>query len=115
MASIDDFNVAKSFGLAFVLSAINPKNLGLTIAAVASISGSGLESSEEITVLIIFAAIASITVAAPVLINLVLGERAQQPLENMKRWLIANNNTVMSVLFVVLGAKVLGDGITIIG
>ena len=32
----------------------------------------------------------------------------------MKEWLIANNNTVMMVLFAVLGAKLLGDGISIV-
>jgi hypothetical protein len=33
----------------------------------------------------------------------------------MKDWLIANNATVMTVLFAVLGAKVLGDGIAVVG
>jgi hypothetical protein len=35
-------------------------------------------------------------------------------LESMKAWLLVNNATVMAVLFVVLGAKVLGDGISIL-
>ena len=62
----------------------------------------------------IFVAIASITVAAPVLLNLVLGSKAEGMLTVMKDWLVANNNTVMMVLFVVLGAKALGDGIAIV-
>lgn len=114
MASIDGFNPATSLGLGFVLSALNPKNLGLTIAAVATIGSSGLESSEEFVVLLVFAGIASVTVAAPVVVNLVMGERAKAPLDTAKRWLTENNNTVMAVLFVVLGAKVLGDGIAIV-
>jgi hypothetical protein len=32
----------------------------------------------------------------------------------MKEWLIDNNATVMAVLFIVLGAKVLGEGISIV-
>jgi hypothetical protein len=32
----------------------------------------------------------------------------------MKDWLSENNNTVMTVLFVVLGAKLLGDGIAVV-
>jgi hypothetical protein len=114
MATIDQFNVAKSFGLAFLLAGVNPKNLGLTIAAVVKITGGGLSSGEEIATLAIFVAIASLTVAAPVLLNLVLGSKAEGSLTVMKDWLVANNNTVMTVLFVVLGAKVLGDGIAII-
>ena len=114
MASIDEFNAVKSFGLAFLLSAVNPKNLGLTIAAVASIGAHGLETGEEIGVLAVFVVIASLTVAVPVLLNLILGSRAERTLNEMKDWLEANNNTVMAVLFVVLGAKVLGDGIAAI-
>jgi threonine/homoserine/homoserine lactone efflux protein len=114
MATIDDFTAAKSFGLAFVLAAINPKNLGLTIAAVVKITGSGLSTGEEIASLAVFVTIASITVAVPVVVNLVLGDKAQDGLNTMKEWLVANNNVVMTVLFIVLGAKVLGDGIAIV-
>jgi hypothetical protein len=114
MASIDQFTALKSFGLAFLLAGVNPKNLGLTIAAVVKITGGGLSSSEEIASLAVFVAIASLTVATPVLLNLVLGSKAEGSLTVMKDWLVANNNTVMTVLFVVLGAKVLGDGIAIV-
>jgi hypothetical protein len=74
----------------------------------------GLSSGEEIASLAIFVVIASLTVATPVLLNLVLGSKAEGSLTVMKDWLVANNNTVMTVLFVVLGAKVLGDGIAIV-
>lgn len=114
MATIDQFNVLKSFGLAFLLAGVNPKNLGLTVSAVMKITGSGLSSGEEIATLVIFVAIASVTVAAPVLLNLVLGSKAEGTLTVMKDWLVANNNTVMTVLFVVLGAKILGDGIAVV-
>jgi hypothetical protein len=114
MASIDDFTAAKSFGLAFLLAAINPKNLGLTVAAAAAISARGLSGGQEVAVLVVFALIASLTVAVPVVWFLVSGSSAEKQLNVMKDWLVANNNTVMAVLFVVLGAKVLGDGISII-
>ncbi len=114
MASIDSLTAVKSFGLAFVLAAINPKNLGLTIAAAASISASGLETSEEIIVLVVFVLLASLTVIVPVGWYLVSGEKAEAQLNVMKVWLIANNATIMAILFVVLGAKVLGDGVAIV-
>lgn len=114
MATIDQFNIAKSFGLAFLLAGVNPKNLGLTFSAVVKITGSGLPPSEEIVTLAIFVVLASLTVAAPVLLNLVLGSKAEGTLTEMKDWLVANNNTVMMVLFLVLGTKILGDGIAIV-
>ena len=114
MASIDEFSPIKAFGLGFLLSAVNPKNLGLTIAAVVKITGSGLSTGEEIGTLAVFVLIASVTVAVPVLLNLALGSKAEASLTVMKDWLVANNSTVMAVLFIVLGAKVLGDGISIV-
>ena len=114
MSAIDDFNAVKSFGVAVLLAAVNPKNLGLTIAAGATISASGLSTGDEIIVLAVFVAIASLSVAIPVLLYLILGSRAEHALTEMKEWLIANNATVMAVLFLVLGAKVLGDGISIV-
>lgn len=114
MEAIDEFTAVKSFGIALLLSAVNPKNLGLTIAAGASIGASGLSGGDEIVVLVVFVVIASLSVAAPVAINLILGSKAQPMLNEMKEWLIDNNATVMAVLFVVLGAKVLGDGISIL-
>lgn len=114
MASIDQFTAPKSFGIGFLLSAVNPKNLGLTIAAMAKVSTSGLSTAEEVGTLVVFVVIASLTVAAPVLLNVILGARAQPTLTTMKDWLAENNSTVMTVLFVVLGAKLLGDGIAVL-
>ena len=114
MATIDDFGAAKSGGTAAFLSGVNPKNLALTVAATATIAAAGLTTGEQIAVFAVFVAIASITVAAPVLVYLIMGERVQDGLNSLKEWLVANNNTVMAGLFVVFGAKLLGDGITIL-
>ena len=114
MQAIDQFTAPKSFGIGFLLSAVNPKNLGLTIAAMTKVSAAGLSTGEEIGTLAVFVVIASLTVAAPVVMNLILGSKAQPTLTTMKDWLAENNNTVMTVLFVVLGAKLLGDGIAVV-
>jgi Na+/phosphate symporter len=113
MAAIDDFSAVKSCGLGILLSAVNPKNLGLTIAAALSISGAGLSGSEEVAVMLIFVLIGSLTIIVPVVGYLVARDRAQGALDSMKAWLIANNHTVMTILFLILGAKLLGDGISI--
>lgn len=114
MSSIDEFTIAKSFGMGLLLAGVNPKNLGLTIAAASTISAAGLSGGDEIIVLVVFVVLASLTVAVPVVANLIAGKKAAPTLNTMKEWLIANNATVMAVLFVVLGAKVLGDGIAVV-
>jgi len=114
MASIDGFTAVKSFGLAALLSGVNPKNLGLTIAAASSIGAAGLTGSEEAVVVAVYVLIASCTLMVPVIGYLVAGDRMRPALDAMKAWLLANDATVMSVLFVVLGAKLLGDGISVL-
>lgn len=114
MSAINEFNSGKSFVAGFVLSALNPKNLGLTVAAMASVSAAGLSTGEEIGTLAIFVLIASLTVAAPVAMMIIMGSKATTTLTGMQDWLVANNKVVMTVLFVVIGAKVLGAGIAIV-
>ena len=42
---------------------------------------------------------------------LIAGESAAETLNGWKAWLLANNTTVMFVLFLVLGAKLVGNGL----
>ena len=114
MSAIDDFTAAKSFGVAILLSAVNPKNLGMTIAASSTIAAASLSSGQEIAALAIFLLIASVTVAGPVIYYAIARERAQRGLNDLKAWLIDNNNTVMAVLLLVIGVKLVGDGIGIL-
>ncbi len=114
LSKIERFTAAKSFVLAAALAGLNPKNLALTAAAALSISAAGLSVGGEIGSLAVFIAIGTCTVAAPVLVYVALGKRADEPLERMRGWLAANNSTITSVLLLVFGAKLTGDGIAIL-
>ena len=46
-----------------------------------------------------------VNVIVPVAVYLVAGKRAEPSLTAMKTWLLANNATVMTVLFLVLGCS----------
>ena len=48
MRTIDDFTVAKAGGAAFALSALNPKNLLLTVAAAAEIAEMGCRLGDKL-------------------------------------------------------------------
>jgi hypothetical protein len=47
----------------------------------------------------------------PVLYYLFAGQSAEKTLNSWKSWLVANNATVMFILFLVLGTKLIGDGL----
>jgi hypothetical protein len=111
MATIDSFTAPKSFGMAALLSGVNPKNLALAISASLAIAQAGLSGGQSWLALVVFVLIASISIAAPVLYYLLAGASAEKTLSGWKSWLTANNSTVMIVLFIVLGAKMIGDGL----
>ena len=114
MASVDEFTTAQAAGMGVLLSAVNPKNLGLTLAAAVSIGGAGLDTGDEVIVGAVYIAVASATLIVAVVGYLLAGEAMTPVLDSMKSWLSRNNAALMAVLFVILGASVLGDGITIV-
>jgi hypothetical protein len=74
-------------------------------------AGWGSTLNQVLANLMGFVVIASASVAAPVLYYLDAGESAAKTLDGWKAWLLANNTTVMFVLFLVLGAKLVGNGL----
>ncbi|SDC23957.1 Sap, sulfolipid-1-addressing protein [Sanguibacter gelidistatuariae] len=112
MAAIDSFTAVKAFALAFLLGAINPKNLLLVVSGAATIAQATASTSEQLGALVVFVVVASIGVATPLVVYLVLGSRAASVLEGLKSWMTQNNATIMAVLLLVLGSKMIGDAIT---
>jgi threonine/homoserine/homoserine lactone efflux protein len=112
MRAIDEFTVAKAGGAGFALSALNPKNVLLTVAAGAEIAEVGLLAGEQVAVLVAFAVLASVGVLAPLALSLALGDRSREPLERLRGWMARNNAVIMAVLFVLIGAKLVGDAIS---
>ncbi|MEA3503440.1 MAG: GAP family protein [Actinomycetota bacterium] len=114
MDAIDGFGIGKSFGMGFLLSAVNPKNLLLVVAAAVTIAAGGLSIGQEVAALIVFVLIAASTVAAPVIGYLIAGDRADATFASAKDWLIQNNSIVMAVLLLVFGMSLVGDAIEIL-
>ncbi|MBE7700392.1 GAP family protein [Oerskovia sp. Sa1BUA8] len=111
MTAIDAFTPVKAFGLAVLLGAVNPKNLLLVVSGAAAIAAATSQTGEQLGALAVFVVVASLGVAAPLVIYLSMGERAATLLDGLKTWMTRNNAVIMAVLLVVLGAKMVGDGI----
>lgn len=114
MARIDELRPGAAFGLGFLLSALNPKNFLLAVAAGASLGALPLSTGETVGAVAVFTAIAALTVAVPVVAYLIAGARLDPTLDRTKAWLIANNTAVMAVLLLVFGVNLLGDGLQIL-
>jgi threonine/homoserine/homoserine lactone efflux protein len=111
MAAIDGFAPGKAFGFGFLLSALNPKNLGLAAAAGLVIDEAVAAGGNALAMEILFVVIASLSIAVPVVYLLVGGAGAMKTLDGWRTWLAANNAAVMAVLFIVIGAKLVGSGL----
>jgi threonine/homoserine/homoserine lactone efflux protein len=112
MKAIDEFSVVKAAGVGIALSALNPKNILLTAAAAAEIAEYGLSAAKETVVLLAFALIATVGVVAPLVLSLALGSRSAEVLEGLKDWMGRNSGVIMAVLFLLIGAKLIGDAIS---
>lgn len=111
MRTLDRFTATRSAAFGFVLAAINPKNLVLTIGAAAAIAQTGISAGRQAVSLLVFILVATLGVGVPVLAYLLTGERSRRLLEELKGWMAANDATIMAVICVLLGAKLIGDGI----
>lgn len=112
VAAVDHFKLPKAFVLGILLSAVNPKNLALTVAAAASIAQVGLSSAEAETAALIFVAIGSLTVVGPVLLYLIAGDRVANLLASVKEFMTEHNAVIMMIVLLILGAKLIGNGIS---
>jgi threonine/homoserine/homoserine lactone efflux protein len=111
MSSINGFTAGKSLGLGALLSGANPKNLALTLAASATIAQAGLSGGETTVTIVAFVIIGSATVAGPVLFYLFAPAKAAGPLESIKQFMADHNAVIMMVVLLVLGVKLLGQGV----
>jgi len=112
MGAIDRFTALKAFGAGAVVTAANPKNALLAVGAAAAIAQAGIPGGEQAVAYAVFAAVATISVAAPVVIFFAMGDRAAALLDELKRWMAAHNAVIMAVLCLVIGVKLIGDAIS---
>jgi threonine/homoserine/homoserine lactone efflux protein len=111
MSALDQFTAGRSLGLGALLSGVNPKNLALTLAAVAGVAQAGLSTGDEVTAVAVFVLLGSLTVAGPVVAYMVAGERVRRPLDRAKQFMADENAVIMAVVCLVLAAKLIGSGI----
>jgi threonine/homoserine/homoserine lactone efflux protein len=111
MQTIDAFQPPKALAMGGLLSGVNPKNLLLTVAAATAIAQTGVGGGRQAIALAIFVVVGSLGVGAPVVLYFALGERSQELLDELKAWMIAHNAAIMAAILLVLGAKLIGDGL----
>jgi threonine/homoserine/homoserine lactone efflux protein len=111
MKTVDTFSPAKSAGTAALLGGVKPKNLILTIGACTAIAQIGASTASQAVALATFIAVASAGVASPIVIYFSTGDRASAILTDVRDWLTRENATIIAVICLIIGVKLIGDAI----
>ena len=112
MQAVDKFTPVRSTAIGVALSAVNPKNLLLVVGAAAAIAQTGTDAAAQAVALAIFILIATLGVGSPVAIYYLMGDRATKILAELHDWMARENATIMAVICLIIGAKLIGDAIT---
>ena len=81
-------------------------------AAAGAIAQATASTGSRVVALVVFTVVASVGVAAPLIVYVSMGERAAAMLSSMQTWMVRNNAAIMAVLLLVLGTKLVGDGVS---
>ena len=111
MSGMAGYSQGQALAAGAVLGAVNPKNVVVGLATATAIAAAGLSAGQQWTVGAVYVVVAVLGVAAPIGVMVGLGDRAPGVLRSWNVWLRQNNATVMSVLFVVFGVVLIGQGI----
>ena len=111
MGALDGFSPLKAFAAGIVVTGLNPKNLLLVVAGAAAVAGAGATVGEEVVAWAIFTLIAIVGVATPVVISFAMGDRSEELLQRLRKWMAHNSGVIMAVILLLIGVKLLGDGI----
>lgn len=111
LGKLDGVKLWQAFGLGFLLAGpLSPKDLPLLISAAGRISQADITPEETVVVIAIFTALTAVAVAIPWFVSVFTPTRTEQLLSGMRRWLIANHAVIMTLLFLILGVKLIGTG-----
>lgn len=111
VVSLEKASPLSALGLGVLLSGFNPKNLAFTIAAAVAIAEAQLAAGARLISVVFYALLASAGVAGPIVWRAIARDHADKTLAGWRIWLTVNYNTIMTVVFILFGVKLLAQGL----
>ncbi|MFF3689533.1 GAP family protein [Streptomyces sp. NPDC002187] len=115
MAQLAEATAGRAVGLGALLSGANPKNFVLTASAATSVAEAGAHGGAPAVAIVVFVLLGSCTVLGAVIVQLVGGQRAVSFLDSVRQFMVVNSTVITVIVLLILGANVLGDGLTGLG
>jgi hypothetical protein len=107
---LEHLNVLEVLG-AGVLLALGPKRLGITLLVTATVAGGDLGAVAGVTLTVVYVVIATLLVTVPVVLAIVLGERAEEWMLSVEHWLSGHKRPLTFYPLIVLGVVVIVDAV----
>jgi len=111
LRAVDAYGPARAAALGVALSAANPKNLALALGGALALARAGVTGAEAVPALAAYTAIAAPGVLLPLAAYEAFPAQSRHTLERLRRFVIRHDRTVLLVLALAIGAKLLLDGI----
>ncbi len=111
MAGIESMTAGRAFGMALLLGAANPKNLVLTVSGATAIAEASGVPLHQAVALLVFVLIGSLGVAAPVVLTIALGDRADRVLAAADGWMTRQSTAIVAAVLLVLGVVLAINGL----
>ncbi|WP_197518859.1 GAP family protein [Mycobacterium sp. ACS1612] len=108
---VDSLTPRGSVGLGLVVSVIDPASLSLGFLSGVDIAAARLPVATAVIVACAFVVLSTLTITVPLAGYLAGGQAARDRLVGIKGWLQTNEKAVMMVLFLLIGAMLIGRGI----
>lgn len=111
LAGLAHVRPAAAFSMAGLLGFGGPKRLVLTFLAMASVSEAGLRDVEDLTLVVVYIAVATVLVSVPAGIVIIAGDRAAVILARGQSWLTTHATPLRRWLSLGLGAALVVDAL----
>jgi threonine/homoserine/homoserine lactone efflux protein len=112
---IDRLNPWSALGLGLAVSIVSPTHLLAIASFGAAIAGSTMSVADQIAVAVIFIVLCTSSITVPVGVAIVEPARSEAPLRRLHEWLSEHGQTVLVVLFLVIGVIFVGRAIAAVG
>ncbi|MBJ6642433.1 GAP family protein [Streptomyces griseoincarnatus] len=112
MKTVDSFTPVKALTLGTALSALNPKNLLLSIAAASAIARTDASAGAQAVALAVYVVLGALGPGTPVVLYFALKERSKDILDGLKRWMERHNTAIMAVICLLFAAKLVGNAVS---
>jgi hypothetical protein len=108
---VDGLTAIGSVGLGLLVSVVDPASISLGFLSGVDIAAARLPVPTAVVVAAAFVALSTVTITVPLAGYLVGGQAVRARLVGVKSWLQSNEKAVMMVLFLLIGAMLIGRGI----